>query len=169
MSQCLKAKATNAHRGSRGLALLFNLDTRWVWVVNTAPQPPLPTANNATNVRRVHLSARRVRLHIFTSKLLMWMFKCRKNLSDILSHIAGRDRMCVRCVTEFQHKGQLQNTCYHSLCCVPMWLCTLQFSLQPENAAFFHACLQNSSVGAQSSPSRSRIRHTSGGKWSMKS
>jgi hypothetical protein len=28
-----------AHRGSRGIALLFNLGTRWWWMVNTTSWP----------------------------------------------------------------------------------------------------------------------------------
>jgi hypothetical protein len=35
-------EATNAQKGSRGRALLFNLGARWGWVVNTTPRPLYP-------------------------------------------------------------------------------------------------------------------------------
>jgi len=32
-------EAMKAQRGSRGIALLFNLSARWRWVVNATPRP----------------------------------------------------------------------------------------------------------------------------------
>jgi len=35
-------QATKAQRGTRGIALLFNLGARWGWVVNATPRPLYP-------------------------------------------------------------------------------------------------------------------------------
>jgi hypothetical protein len=37
-------QATKAQRGSRGIALLFNLGARWGWVVNSTPQTHVNTS-----------------------------------------------------------------------------------------------------------------------------